>query len=78
MPDSGLFFNNWPFAYIIVSFVRSALSNDYLFRGVWQLISMLAFTLLDVVGILLTTCVLIFLWSRRAWNEFRLLAWSFS
>ena len=72
MPDSGLFFNNWPFAYIIVSFVRSALSNDYLFRGVWQLISMLAFTILNVVGILLTVCALIFLWSRRAWNEFRL------
>lgn len=72
MPDNGLFFNNWPFAYIIVRCVRSALSNDYLFRGAWQLISMLAFTILNVVGILLTICVLIFLWSRRAWNEFRL------
>ena len=33
---------------------------------------MLAFTILNVVGILLTTCVLIFLSLRRAWNEFRL------
>jgi hypothetical protein len=72
MPDSGFMFNNWPFAYIIMRWVRSALSNDYLFRGAWQLIAMLAFTILNVVGILLTICVLIFLWSRRAWNEFHL------
>jgi hypothetical protein len=72
MPDNGLQFNNWPFAYIIMRCVRSVLSNAYLFRGTWQLISMLAFTILNVVGILLTICVLIFLWSRRAWNEFRL------
>jgi hypothetical protein len=72
MPDSGLFFNNWPFAYIIMRWVRSALSNDYLFGGVWQLISMLAFTILNIVGILLTIFVFIFLWSRRAWSEFRL------
>jgi hypothetical protein len=74
LPDSGYFFNNWPFAYNLMGWMRTTITNDNLFHSSWQIISMLMFIILNVIGVLLTLSSVIFLASKPAWEEFRLLS----
>jgi hypothetical protein len=74
LPTSGYFFNNWPFAYSLMDFMRYIIPNDRLFSGLWQLLSMLVFSMANVSGILLTGSLVAFLVCRNAWSEFQLLS----
>jgi hypothetical protein len=74
LPNNGYHFNNWPFAYDVMSWMRSSIATEYVFSSSWQIISMLMFSILNVCGVLLTIGVLIFLASEPAWGEFRLLS----
>jgi hypothetical protein len=74
-PNNGLHFNNWPFAYDVIGWIRALFpNNDGLFRATQQIVSMFLFSILNIVGPLLTLCTIVFLTTRRAWGEFRLIS----
>ena len=66
------FVNSWPGAPGVYAWLASRIQDEATLLGAWQAISMLAFVVLNVLGVPLTVAVGIYLAHRSAWRQLSL------
>ena len=64
--------NSWPFSVKVYTLLRYLIPNSEILKIVWQIVSMSAFTALNMIGIPLLIATNIYMFSKPATQEFRL------
>ncbi|QKQ73066.1 hypothetical protein [Nostoc sp. TCL240-02] len=71
-PSSDSYFNSWPFSSNIYDFLSRLIHNSTVFKWVWQVVSMCAFVILNMIGIPLFIITNIYLSSKLVRQKYLL------